>query len=134
MFVKPRNPPFSPLFNHLKPKFISHSGQPSDSTSDRYTIINISFKDPDSEILGLNEMFIEPIAGIVKHGIVGGNIITASIKMTQIDMHLSLNGTLVEELLYSIHILTDDIIFHHGYFTMNPSHIIFIVGILHLLI
>jgi len=79
MLVQSRYPPLSPLLLHGNAKFVSHFCQPGDGTGDGDTVVDVTLKHPNSEVLG-EEMRIKPVAGIVEHGVVSGNIVATGIE------------------------------------------------------
>ena len=85
MLMKSWYPPLSPLFFNGDTKLIPHSWYPGESSSDGYTVVYISFKDPYSEAF-LQKEGIYPVTGVLKHCVVGAYIITAVIVVQRGDV------------------------------------------------
>jgi hypothetical protein len=125
MLVQSRHPPFPPLLQYWQTELVSHSNQPGDGAGNGYAVVDVTLEDPHSKTF-TQEVRVEPVASIIEHGVVGGDIIAAGVEVLEIDVHLGLDSTLVEEFLNAVHILADDVVCHHGDLAVDPPHIIFI--------
>lgn len=111
MLVDARHPPFSPLLDDGHSKLILHSGDPVHCAGNGHTVIDISRSHPDPKTC-LDELRIQPVAGVGELSVVGCNIITACFEFSEGHMELRLDRGLVEKVTDTIHIFADDTICH----------------------
>ena len=133
MFVQTRNPPLSPLLQHLYSVVVSQSCEPGHGASDGYAVVDISLCYPYSQFL-FHENWVEPIACVVEHDIVLSYFITAGFEFFGSYVKSSLNGCSIEEVVDSVHVLTDDSWLHDRNFSVGKSDVFFSIGVIYFLI
>lgn len=126
VFVQARDPPLSPLLQHGQPELVPHSRQPGDGSGDGDAVVDVAFEDPHSQVFR-HEVRVQPVTGVIEHGVIGGNVVAASVESAQIDVHLGLNGSFIEKFLNTVHIFAHYSVGHHRHFAVDPPHIIFVL-------
>lgn len=124
--MQSRNPPFSPLLFNRNTKLISQFCQPSHSTSDRDTIINIAWGNPQTKTF-LHQDRIKPVTCSLVHNVVIGYIVAARLESSVRHVESSLNAHLIEKVINTIHIFADYTISHLGSLAVRKSNIVFIL-------